>query len=520
MKRIAAYAFSTSISESSANARLDEIEAVVRKWLEVKSQKSLQFNQPFSQFTSDKGNQATLAIEKVTSTAGQLRRWTVTENLQTSVFRTTLAASANNSDVTAYGVLELGPAKAVVAPVVFDARCPHVIRDVLRLPYPWAIGTTRVQVRKVRAIDRASAELLGDMLESPQRSLPIVAIAEADGFLLHPNLDEDLAHDLCGLATVTVLNDLASWTLTRRFGRELSCFSGGVRIYWPFPQNGLIDPRRHPLWTASRLLDAADGDTAKAADLIRSMLRRRIMNIAAFSIPEPAQIQQIMTAHRQEQLDAIKQDTSSLADKCASWEQLAVSYADQVDQLVKGGAQKDEEIERLRVDLQNERLMREYQQEEELVEIKPDEIRLPESIEEAYKNAAKDFDVCLFFGTDAERGIRGLDPKAGPPEKVYRDLKILAEASLQRKNGTLGKTPQEWMSQRGVNCSGESEGTRNDKAARKRRTWKDAEATRYFDFHLKPNDGTSPDKCVRIYCDWDDKLEKFIVGWIGRHPDK
>jgi hypothetical protein len=36
---------------------------------------------------------------------------------------------------------------------------------------------------------------------------------------------------------------------------------------------------------------------------------------------------------------------------------------------------------------------------------------------------------------------------------------------------------------------------------------------------LKPSDGTAPDKCVRIYFDWDEGRSKFVIGWIGRHPD-
>jgi len=37
--------------------------------------------------------------------------------------------------------------------------------------------------------------------------------------------------------------------------------------------------------------------------------------------------------------------------------------------------------------------------------------------------------------------------------------------------------------------------------------------------HLKPNDALSPDRCVRIYFDWDDATRQVIVGWVGRHPD-
>ncbi len=53
----------------------------------------------------------------------------------------------------------------------------------------------------------------------------------------------------------------------------------------------------------------------------------------------------------------------------------------------------------------------------------------------------------------------------------------------------------------------------------KARTWDDgAGARREFELHLKPAEGTSPDRCVRIYFDYDETAQRAVVGWIGRHP--
>lgn len=53
-----------------------------------------------------------------------------------------------------------------------------------------------------------------------------------------------------------------------------------------------------------------------------------------------------------------------------------------------------------------------------------------------------------------------------------------------------------------------------------RRTWDDGSGQRrQFEKHLKPNESTSPGRCVRIYYDYDETLKKTIVAWIGRHPD-
>ena len=30
--------------------------------------------------------------------------------------------------------------------------------------------------------------------------------------------------------------------------------------------------------------------------------------------------------------------------------------------------------------------------------------------------------------------------------------------------------------------------------------------------------GTHPDRCVRIYFDYDESTQRCVVGWVGRHP--
>lgn len=51
------------------------------------------------------------------------------------------------------------------------------------------------------------------------------------------------------------------------------------------------------------------------------------------------------------------------------------------------------------------------------------------------------------------------------------------------------------------------------------RPWDDGNGQRkVFDWHLKPSDATAPDRCVRIYFEYDENRRKTVVGWVGRHP--
>jgi hypothetical protein len=67
-----------------------------------------------------------------------------------------------------------------------------------------------------------------------------------------------------------------------------------------------------------------------------------------------------------------------------------------------------------------------------------------------------------------------------------------------------------------VSASGESYTIRNSADEMRARTWDGRR--REFELHLKPAEGTSPDRYVRIYFDYDDASGRSIVAWIGRHP--
>jgi hypothetical protein len=76
----------------------------------------------------------------------------------------------------------------------------------------------------------------------------------------------------------------------------------------------------------------------------------------------------------------------------------------------------------------------------------------------------------------------------------------------------------QWLADRNVEASTESETVTRSRAEMARRAWHDGSGRRQFELHLKPNESTHPDQCVRIYFDWDDAREQIVIGWVGRHP--
>ena len=141
------------------------------------------------------------------------------------------------------------------------------------------------------------------------------------------------------------------------------------------------------------------------------------------------------------------------------------------------------------------------------------------TVREAVDKTRSELRGRIVFGDDVALGVERLASHAGPPAKVERWLGVLAEMTDARRNGGLGTSEIKWLQARGVVVSGESETTLNSPRERQLRTWSDGfGGRRMFSTHLKPTDGTSPDTCVRIYFDFDDRNKVTIVGWVGRHP--
>jgi hypothetical protein len=128
----------------------------------------------------------------------------------------------------------------------------------------------------------------------------------------------------------------------------------------------------------------------------------------------------------------------------------------------------------------------------------------------------------LAFGGDVGRGLDRLHDAAGPPEKVARYLRTLAELSDRFRRGpSLGMAMLRWLGDRNVSASDESETVRRSPGLRRRRTWDwgDGLGDRFYALHLKPSNAVSRDRCVRIYFDWCPERRRIVVGWVGPHPD-
>lgn len=506
MRQLASYSLSSGPGNRDPSATRDEVIRHVDEWLASKGK----LTEAGDQLAVHDGRLATIDRNTIASSQGSISELVLTEPTARGWFRTSIA-TAESADTLAVSV-SLSAGSSSLSPLSLDVHCPRIIRTLLALPGAWTYGATRLTAVPVNFIALAGGDAFINSVWNPERSVPLVAMSDEYGAVLHPGILEALAGDLAGLAIVARLDPAASWRITARKGKAWSCYGGAIRLYWPGLE-ATVSPYDHPLWTPIRLLDGV-ADTETAGGRIRSQLRRRILGQSAFAISESPLFSQIRRVARQEEIAAlhakVKEDTDYLV--------LAEGYSAELSKAQVLIEQRAEEIASLRAQVSSLQLALKWKDAASDA-VEPDTETPPSTVEEAVLLAMDRFDSTLIFGAAINEGLGTVAPDAGPPDKILNYLSALSDLTEARRKGALGTTAIKWLESRGAIASGESETVRNSLREQEARTWDDGSgAKRAFDLHLKPSEATSPDRCVRVYFDFDEKRGKTIVGWVGKHP--
>jgi hypothetical protein len=362
-------------------------------------------------------------------------------------------------------------------------------------------------------------DVLISMIWDSTRALPLIVVSEELGEVLCGGIETQISADLAALAMVARIDVDASWRVTEIAGRDWSCFGGAIRVYWPGAAR-TQSPFRHQLWTRSRLQESAIS-VEDAASRLRRQLRRIILAQSAFAIAPPAALGEIQHAARKGELDALRERLLSKERDAEAANDLflrAAEMEEQKFQLELENRRLCSEIERLNA----ERLgliaaLAPTRGDED--DIEPETEAPPDSLRAAVELAKTRLHTNIVLGEDAESGIPELRDEPRAAEKLLQSLTVLAELSERLRNGPIGIDVLRWLNERGQRASGESETTRNNKRLMAFRTWGDGTGKKQeFEHHLKPTNGVSPDRCIRIYFRYDHGRRIIVVGWIGRHP--
>lgn len=510
MRRVACYAATSTVgtSESARDALASPIDDV-NGWLKAKGLAEPPVG--LAKFKLPDGREATASVGNVAVGDDVVWEFSLDEPTETGRFLTRICLGLRAARLYLFLELRAGGDGSVVAPVTVDVRCPQVLRGLLNRR-AWNVGHTPARTTPIRWHGAEAARRLMAVVSHRDRNLPVVAISQHLGQMLVPSLAEDLARDLSGLAVVAHIDEAASWAITRDQGKEWSCYKGAIRLYWPIrgTSGSAFD---HPLWTRDKLIASAGSEPAAAAR-IRNQLRRRLLELSTYTFDEPKEMFQIQEDATRARFDALRAE----ATEKGSQAELADQFFEESVRLAKTLDVLREENAGLRDQVRGLSQALRFVPSDDEEEIAPEPDSPVTTVAEAVSLAASRFGSELEFGEDVEDGVRGVAADAGPPDKIYEYLKTLAEMTTRRRADGLGKNMLEWLREQGLRLSNESDSVRNSAAEMQKRTWHDGRNRRRFETHLKPSEGTGPDRCVRIYFDYDATAKKTIVGWVGRHP--
>lgn len=518
MRRVACFVASSVLKDGETPAGvLDDLLVHVKAWLVGKG--LAEWNEGRSLVPRGARN----AVATITQTRAVTDvEWEVTydEPGDGRRFLTRLVLGARGQTAHLFLEMRAGADGYYLAPVHFEVRTPKILAQLLGSRY-WLVGETLVSAKPIPWHGSAAGPKLWKVIRHPQRNLPVIAVSRFQGQALTATLAADLGRELGALAVVADLDEAASWALTEVAGREWACFNGAIRIYWPM-RTGVASYRDCPLWTLDRLREAA-GTAEEAANRIRAQLRRWLFELSTYAVDEPSALFDI----RRDASNANLQAAKAKAAEEGNYQSLAEDLFDWCDGLEKKLAIARRKNEDLLAQVASLEQVWQYQGyaaqtvagQTVAGDIAPDADSTPATVEEAVSRGRQLYDGLLVFGEDVDSSVTEVAADAGPPPKILRCLDVLADMTRARRNGGLGKDPLGWLRDQGIQCSGESQLVENNSVERSRRTWGDGSGgKRYFELHLKPAEGTSPDRCVRIYFDYDEKSRATVVAHIGRHP--
>lgn len=455
-----------------------------------------------------KDGRPAVALSSLEEVAGsKIFRMQATEEVSGGKLTTSTAVLIQGDEVRFacdLGLVATGAARPNIA-----LRAPRFIQSVVGLGGAWHVEQGRDRVFSQAFKVKETAGELIDLLTWPNRALPVIVISERDGAEAFPSLAADVAKRLTSLAHVCVLDEAGSWSLTQALGREWSCYNGAVRLYWP----GAVpigSPFRNPLWFAERL-EARFNDAAE--EWLCNKLTRLVIDASSYLSVDPAfeQVEEQISERRIREAELRAQENSDYAE-------LARIYADENGGLKRRAKALQLEIENLKAEVEGFRAA--YIRGDSIsVAVEEAATELPPaSVEEAVSQARHRFGDNIAFPDDLDAQLATLNPQAGPPSKVLEHLSGLAELATNLAGSTsIGMSVPKWLKARNIECSGESETVRKSKSAREERTFLIGGERVYCEYHTKPSDGTSPDRCVRIYFDKADEGRRVRVGYIGRH---
>lgn len=425
-----------------------------------------------------------------TGEAGDLYNFSSEENLPDAVVKMDLSCALFHDQVSlSVDLKTVGASGALLRPNI-SVSCPRFIFEIVRDVSQWRHSTDadRIFASPFR-VDRETYLELEELLLSRHRQLPVVVVSEADEGHQLDSLSNELAKRGCGVAHVVVVNEEASWSLTNALGKDWSCYSGAIRTYLPRAVLS-THPKYHPLWTQSRLLDRVEHSQNKlihAADLIL----KPVFELSCY-VPRSKTFDALENFAREKHFSKLKDAAAESNDLRALVQLYETEVEELREQVVQLQQQKRVAEENLQAVLSVPAISQSIANDETAaVEIDRSFGTVHDAI-----NAFVEEHPEIKYPDKLDDQVAAIHPQACSPDKIFEYLRGLGRLSMElSQSRALGDTVVNWLKHQGLACSVESETKKNVGLL----SFEVDGENIQFENHMKVNDATSPDKCIRIY---------------------
>lgn len=433
-----------------------------------------------------------------------------------SMWRTSVVAGCQGQDVEVAITIRIATVQMVMRPVGYELGRPRLVSQLIDDYAPcmngWPVPSS-VETVKTADVTRFANEVL----LAPERSLPVVLVTP-DTWTESPRVDPDETFDaVMGFAHVAVMESKwAAFKLTDVLEKDLSCYNGAVRIYWPgFTLDA--NPFNHRLYLPGNL----EYWRAKRIPFGKHLFRM-LTAISAFRFTEGPAIRDARKAIA----EAERADLARIAEEAthgrANKEQLESQLLDVMIKLEDLSKENDA----LKADLAAQKaawgdiqgFMAQAEPDEDASEpVAPPPLKEASfaTVADAYQMAKKEFAGPLLFLDSADRSAAESPFKS--PERVYElfeALHLVAREWRERK-GALGQSWNDAMRDLGFDYRDQVSATTKGKW-RKDYEFPYKGQSRLFERHITLG-AKQADKCLSVHFYRDDEDLVLVVGHCGRH---
>lgn len=429
----------------------------------------------------------------------------------TSTWFTHIVAARKGETVDIAVLVRIGTVTMTIRPIGFELGRPQIVSDLLTAYHP-KLNNWPIPLETVTLGPPEVQKYLETVLLEPQRCLPVILIS-SDSWTEHPQVSaSDLFPDIMGLAHVATLESKwASFKLTDLVGKELSCFNGAVRVYWP-GFNLEANPFHHRLYLPDYVKTCQVSGTPIGKRLFRTMAA-----ISAFRFSEGAGIQAVRRAtNDQDRADGeakLKEVKEGRVEKNKLEMQLLEAW-EKIDALTKDRDQVKADLEAQRAAWAE---LNQYDQaESETVSVSeaPSTSR-PKCVEDALRNAMEDApDAIVFLDSALSSAVQSPFINVDRVAQLLEAIVTVAN-EWRTKDGALGKSWEQAFTDLGFEYKGKVSQTAKGKW-RSEYEFMYKGQKRFFEKHITIGSG-QPDTCLSVHWYRDDHEKAIVIGWCGRH---